>query len=394
MQMPLRVLITDGEQRSVVAAVRGLAAAGYSVTATASSRPAAAQWSRDCARRLDAPSVTSDGGAALAQILRGELERERYAAVIPGSDGALRALSRHRGLLEPLARLGLPAEAAIERSLDKLLLLEQAAWFGLDAPASHVCATASELRACAEEVGYPVMLKPARSVDTDGTWRTQMSVIVREPAQLAAAGSTLAEPFTLQRFHEAAPVVSVAGVIDDGVLLGTAVARYARTWPPQAGSASASITIAPPEGLVERSRQLLTEIGWRGIFELEFLELADGRHAAIDLNPRVYGSMSLAIAAGANLPAIWVDVLRGRSPRPVVARPGVHYRWEEGEVRALVRAALRGHGRELLGVMRPRRPAVWALSRPTDPGPLLARGLAAGRVRGLALKRTSRVADA
>jgi hypothetical protein len=44
--------------------------------------------------------------------------------------------------------------------------------------------------------------------------------------------------------------------------------------------------------------------------------------------------------------------------------------------------------------MRPRRPAVWALSRPTDPGPLLARGLAAGRVRGLALKRTSRVADA
>lgn len=395
LQMSLRVLITDGEQRSVVAAVRGLAAAGYAVTATASSHPAAAQWSRACARRLDVPSAGADGGSALAGILREELEREPYAAVIPGSDGALRTLSRHRAQLEPLAPLGLPSEAAVERSLDKLLLLERAAQVGLDAPASRVCASAAGLAECAREVGYPLMLKPARSVDTGGTWRTQMSVIVREPGELAAAGATLAEPFTLQRFHEAAPVVSVAGVVVDGLLLGTAVARYARTWPPQAGSASASATIAPPADLVERSRRLLAGIGWRGIFELEFLELADGRHAAIDLNPRVYGSMSLAIAAGANLPAIWADVLRGRNPRPVVARPGVHYRWEEGEVRALLRAAVHGRVRELLGVMRPRRPAVWALSRPTDPGPLLARGLAAGRVRGLwALKRTPGAADA
>ena len=156
--------------------------------------------------------------------------------------------------------------------------------------------------------------------------------------------------------------------IDDGVLLGTAVARYARTWPPQAGSASASITIAPPDGLVERSRQPLTEIGWRGVFELEFLELADGRHAAIDLNPRVYGSMSLAIAAGANLPAVWVDVLRGTSPRPVVARPGVHYRWEEGEVRALAARRPSAAGARAAGVMRPRRPRRLG-ARPAPPTP-------------------------
>lgn len=390
-----RVLITDSEQRSVVAAVRGLAAAGYAVTATASSSPAAAQWSRDCARRLHAPAANADGGAALAAVLRAELERDRYAAVIPGSDSALRALSRHRATLEPLAPLGLPGEAAIERALDKLALLEVAERHGLDPPASRTCATAPELASCAEEVGYPLMLKPARSVNTDGTWRTQMSVIVRAPDELAAACATLAAPYTLQRFHEGSAVVSVAGVIDDGVLLGTAVARYARTWPPQAGSASASITIDPPEGLVERSRALLGEIGWRGIFELEFIELEGGRYAAIDLNPRVYGSMSLAIAAGANLPAIWTATLQGQRPAPVVARPGVRYRWEEGEIRAVVRAVLRGSVSELLGVVRPRRHTVWALSRPTDPGPLLARGLAVGRLRALpVLKRTSSVADA
>ena len=241
--MPPRVLITDGEQRSVVAAVRGLAAAGYAVTVTASSSPAAAQWSRDCARRLHAPAANADGGDALAAVLRAELERDRYAAVIPGSDAALRALSRHRAELEPLARLGLPAEGAIERALDKLDLLELAERHGLDAPASRVCASPAELAECAAAVGYPLMLKPARSVNTRGAWRTQMSVIVRAPGDLALASATLDAPYTLQRFHEGSAVVSVAGVIDEGVLLAVAVARYTRTWPPQAGSASASVTI-------------------------------------------------------------------------------------------------------------------------------------------------------
>ena len=100
-----------------------------------------------------------------------------------------------------------------------------------------------------------------------------------------------------------------------------------------------SITIAPPDGLVERSLALLRAIGWRGIFDLEFVELPGGRYATIDLNPRVYGSMALTIAAGANLPGIWVAVLEGRRPRPVVARAGVHYRWEEGEVRVVLRDA-------------------------------------------------------
>ena len=120
------------------------------------------------------PSVNTDGGAALAETLRGELERERYAAVIPGSGQAPCERSRATAaMLEPLARLGLPAEAVIERALDKLLLLEQAVRFGLDAPASRVCESVPELQACAEDVGYPVMLKPARSVDTGGTGRTQ-----------------------------------------------------------------------------------------------------------------------------------------------------------------------------------------------------------------------------
>jgi hypothetical protein len=56
---------------------------------------------------------------------------------------------------------------------------------------------------------------------------------------------------------------------------------------------------------------------------------------------------------------------------------------------------LRGRGRELLGVVKPHRGTVWALARPSDPGPLLARAITVGRQRlAPVLKRTTPVADA
>ena len=131
------------------------------------------------------------------------------------------------------------------------------------------------------------------------------------------------------------PVYSCAGVLSEEGLVGFACARYLRTWPPEAGNASFARTISPPENLREQVTTLLLEIGWQGLFELELLGRQDGGCMAIDLNPRVYGSMALAARAGAALPAIWCDVLLGRAVTPRVTRPGVSYRWEEGELRNL-----------------------------------------------------------
>ena len=345
---------------------------------------------RAAARR---PECRADGGAGLVETVRRELEREGYVAVVPGSDAALRAFSRHRGQLEPLARLGLPAEGATERAFDKLLLLEEA-----DATGSPARPAASAHRppSCGlrAEVGYPLMLKPARSVRTDGAWRQQQSVIVRDLA-------TSPRPRDAGRALDAAALPrGCARRLRRGrdrrrELLGRAVARYARTWPPKAGSASASATIVPPEDLVERSRRPARTGSGGGDFESDSSSSAEGRYATIDLNPRVYGSLSLAISAGANLPAIWVGLLQGERRPPIVARAGLHYRWEEGEVPALLRAVVDGRSDELMAVVRPQRHTAWAFTRALDPGPLLARSIALGRLRGVpAVRRFSRLVHA
>jgi predicted ATP-grasp superfamily ATP-dependent carboligase len=117
---------------------------------------------------------------------------------------------------------------------------------------------------------------------------------------------------------------------------------------------------------------LLLRTGWRGIFELELLVRGSEAHA-IDLNPRPHGWLALAIRAGANLPRIWCDWLLGSSPAFVMARPGVYYRWEDGEFLNVVRHLSRGRLRDAGTCIRPYRNTAFAATTLRDPLPLIAR---------------------
>ncbi len=155
-------------------------------------------------------------------------------------------------------------------------------------------------------------------------------------------------------------------------LLAIAFSRYARTWPPEGGPVSSSCTETPPEDLVRRVDALIRVLGWQGIFELELIERADGGFAAIDFNPRLYGSIALAERAGAPIPAVWCDWLLKGEVDECAARPGVFYRWEEAETRNALRRLRTGRIRDALTVLRPRRPLARAYFRWSDPAPAMA----------------------
>jgi len=94
----------------------------------------------------------------------------------------------------------------------------------------------------------------------------------------------------------------------------------------------------------------------------------DGPHL-IDLNPRVYGSLALATAAGVNLPSLWAALAAGRPVEPLPYRVGVRYRCEELDARALVQLARDGRPlAALLGAI-PRRNTTHAVVGLADPLP-------------------------
>jgi predicted ATP-grasp superfamily ATP-dependent carboligase len=369
-----RVLVTDAEHRSVLAACRGLAAAGYRVSTVADGHFALGHWSRFSNERITVAGPEADPEGYIEHVSR-ILRRGEYDLVLPGTELSLIPISERRDLIEPYARLGLPPHEVVLRALDKPLLQSQAAAVGLAPPRSVVCSNAEVALAAAPDLRFPVLVKPASSVTwKEGRIRQQEAQVVEDITLLKAALTAVAEPITLQEFISGTSMISCAAVRIDGRLLGLTLARYVRRYPSQIGRAALATTITPPRPLTQQIEELLGLIGWSGIFELELLELGENRFGAIDLNPRPFGWMALAIEAGANLPALWCDyALQRREISSRGARVGIHYRREDADIRYALAQLCSGHLRSAAAVLRPRRGVVHAYFRLDDPAPLVAR---------------------
>jgi predicted ATP-grasp superfamily ATP-dependent carboligase len=373
-----RILITEGENRSVLAAARGLASAGYQVTATAPSHRAAAFLSHAVAERITLPDPLPDPGAFMSGLER-IVSTDRFDMLMPGTDMSLLDVSRNRVRLAPHVQIGLPPHAVVERALDKRELIAAAARHGLTSPRTTLCASTSEAIEAAAAMGYPLMVKPPCSVIEGGSSRIRRSAtVVSNDGEMEAATRRLGVVLVQERLD--GHPVSFAGVFADGRLLAEAVSRYHRTWPPDAGSVCYSLTIDGGPELRRRVIGLLDDLGWEGVFELELLE--DLHRAdvwqAIDLNPRPYGSLAVAIEAGANIPAVWCDHVLGQSGPSVIAAPDVYYRWTDADVRYGLWHLRHGEPSAAAPVLRLRRGVVHPYARASDPGPAVARALDVG----------------
>jgi predicted ATP-grasp superfamily ATP-dependent carboligase len=369
-------LVTDGQERWSVAVCRSLHRAGFRVAAAADFTPGPAHWSRACDVRLIVPDPHADS-LGYAHALEQALSGRGYSVVIPAGDASLLAVSRHRELIEPhlLAPLGLPPHDIVTAATDKARLVGAAEMAGLPCPPTAVVTGIDEALHAAAGFGYPVVIKPVTSVyEAEGrVWRTG-SRVVANAEELARTVPHFGDPCLIQR-TESGVINSSSGVMAGGRLLAFSLASYLRTWPPDAGNAALTETVAPPEGLAQCVEALMAALGWEGIFELELVKREDGSFASIDLNPRPYGSIALAIRAGADLPAVWARWLLGEESAYAVARPGVRYRWEDAEIRRVIWELRQGRLGQAARVARPRRRVVHPHFQWDDPGPLLARGM-------------------
>lgn len=348
------VLVTDdvsGQNRAALATVRALAREGIRSAVTVCSRRSITAASRFCGTVLEVPPAGQPGYAA---ALRHHVEQGQFLVVMPASDVAMVALEH------PSADL-----------VDKALLAGLAHRAGLSVLPGRVFESASEVLAAADGLDYPVVVK---SVTKSGLGNLQ-AVHAESARDLVAVvdapGRLIVQPF------EPGSMRAVSGVSWDGELLAVCHQQYVRIWPPRAGVACAAETIVGDRELEAGVLRLLG--AHRGVFQAQFL----GPYL-LDVNPRVYGSLPLAVAAGANLPVVACAAALGRRGPLVRARPGVPFRWLEGDLRNLTHAVRR---RELgfgaaIRELRPRRGTAHSVESLRDPGPLLARAqrAVAGRV--------------
>lgn len=374
----MRALIVDSNGgRGALAAVRGLARAGWTVGVACPSRtglPALSRFARHW-HRLPALAHSEE---AFVQTVCDAVAGGRYEVVFGCSDAEVLTLSAERRSIP--TRVPYPAHDAMLTAIDKARLAEVAASVSIATPP----AVPSVVEAQERWGARAVMVKESRHGTRAADERLSHVAPQRFDDPLAAeervheiragGGVALVQPMIEGR------LMAFSCVVDEhGEMLGRVQQMAERTYPLDAGSSARARTVPIDERLSERVGRLLRELGWFGLVELQFLAHEDGAHTLLDFNGRFYGSLALALAAEVNLPDLWGRAALGLPlPPRRDARANVRYQWLEGDLKAArerSRGALAGVA-DCVRYALLSKASIWS---PVDPYPGLR---AAGAVLG------------
>lgn len=376
----MRVLLTDGNERSTLAAARSLVRAGHVVSVTAPTRASLAGVSRGVRPHVLATDPLGDSAAYAAEV-GGIARLERAGIVLPMTDPSVEAVLEHRSALAPEIVVPFPALSTYRAAADKARMLALAQTCGFAVPDTRVIATQDEWEGAVPDAAFfPGFVKPHRSVVTVGGTRRKIAVTpVADAAACRRVLSALpraAFPVLLQR--------QVSGVGEGLFALrwgGRTVAVFAhrrlREKPLAGGVSVYRESIALDEALLGPGLRLLEALAWQGVAMIECKrEEATGRQVIMEVNGRFWGSLQLAIDAGVDFPALLVRCATGESvPEGRDYRLGVRSRWFWGDVDHLylrLRHAQGSRLQALLDFLRVRpgrdRAEVW---RWRDPAPFV-----------------------
>ena len=380
-------LVVDGTRGSALAAVRSLGRAGWRVVAPRGTPAAASRFVAETADIPDAVRTPDEFVDAVDRLAAGG----GIDLIAPSTDAALYLIHERcfmRGA--PIPVLG-GTRASVRIAADKAALLRAAEAAGFPTPAWGAPASASEGRQLAAEIGFPCVVKPRRSYVLRDRFRHRRHRIVASAAELESALSALAEADgalpLIQAFVEGRSL-AVSAVIDDAAPTALAV-RETRSFDPLKGGTSVWKRTLPASAVgVGTALELLGSIGFQGLAEVEYQVDAGGCPRLMEINPRLHGWTSLAVAAGADLPLAGARAaVREPAAGMMVARAGVETRWLGGEVSRIKQLMRRRPelppGRTRIAELR----KAWPPWRPgmgydgldlSDPRPAFARLLGAG----------------
>jgi len=309
----VKALVLDVGWVNGLAAVRSLGRAGIPVLAL-DHRAGALGFRSRYATPVKVPDPAVDEEGFLARVAD-----TGPAVVFPTHDPPLNALARNREQL-PGFLFPFPSWDLLEAIQDKRHQLEAALAAGVDVPETRYPGTAAEARAAAEEIGFPVLVKPRHP---DGFKRRfgKQAFRLESAAEIDRAYAD-AEQFgpMVQELIPGGDVelYSLGSYLTEaGEPLGLFCGRKLVQIPPGIGTCRVGEALWVQD-VVDAGLRLLRELRFHGISQVELKrDPRDGRFKLMEVNARLWQWHGLASACGVDLPVIAYRDLTGETVEAV-----------------------------------------------------------------------------
>jgi protein-tyrosine-phosphatase/predicted ATP-grasp superfamily ATP-dependent carboligase len=302
------------------------------------------------------------------------IEKQAYDLLIPANDSALSALAHHYDWLSARVALACPRPEIVDRILDKNCVLEAARQCGIPIPATRIVSGVSELKTVCGQLRLPLAIKPC-SVKHENAF--QVAYLESCEQIESDFGQELSQGFLVQEYFRGEGV-GVEYLVHNGQAVAVFQHRRLKELPSTGGVSVLAESEPIDTVLAQYGAQLLRRLEWEGAAMVEFrARKSDGTAVLMEVNGRPWGSISLPVAAGVDVPYYIWQLAHGEQPSVPAYSAGIRVRWTMGELRRLedlFTTSRKGFppkpspwgelvkfGRDLLP---PTRDAVWSLRDP------------------------------
>ena len=386
----LDVLLLEGYYRQALACMRTYGRMGLRVGAvvceTAGGQSTPNLRSHWCTQNAVLPDFECQP-EEFARELLDFLDAHPVGMVLPSHDGTIAVLRARRAQFEQRTLLPLGSEAALGIATSKPRTVALAQDLGITVPRSVPVSDIDDLPSALDYLGCPVVIKPTHSwVERDG---------IGSRLHCAVASTLDEAKSALEHVHAAGGQAVLQEWLPgrrEAISLFYARkrfwARFAqvsyREFPPLGGVSVLCESIPLLREITEPAERLVRAMDLDGCSMVEFRRNRSGRPVLMEVNPRMPGSVALAISAGVNFPQLLYTWATGGSLQEVSGyRIGRRLRWVEADLWNLAWAfRFPGQpdvplpGSALLTFMSDfvLRPGAFNVADPGDRGPELAQG--------------------
>ncbi len=319
------VVITDGLWRKSLSAIRSLGKAGADVHVVGHSLFTTGFYSRFTNTKLRAPDATADPERFGARLIK-HLATLDDPVLFPMEEGTIRWLADHRDALPHGTRFLIPSSEALSIAFDKGKTSAAAAQASIPTPVTQAPedpAGLASLVATMEPGSFVV--KPRSGSGSSG-------VVYGEQRDRGAWSKYWVEhgPAIVQeRVPTEGRAVGVALLYSSsGSRIASFTHQRLKQYPVSGGPSTDRESIHEPQ-LEAWSATLLESLNWRGIAMVEWKQHPiSGAWQLLEINPRFWGSLELAVRAGVDFPRLYALAALGTETAALGDYPDqVRCRW-------------------------------------------------------------------
>ncbi len=317
--MNTKVLVTDGLFTNALAVVRSLSSHYYvGVTSHFPRWMTPSSLSRHVKQYYHLKSE-QDNLDDYAEELVQLVQLEGYDVLLPISLKSYLAVSKHKKSFQKITRVAVADWNAMQMVYQRDKAIELAIEEGIPVPQTYVLDSPNKLNGITE---YPVVLK---SSDFCGDL-VKYCNSRKELEEFLSRFSGYRRGVIAQNYIRGFGC-GFYGIYNKGQLIAHFLHRRLSEFP-ITGGASAIAESYYDEQLLEYGRKLGNSLSWHGPIMAEFkYDEVSKDYRLIEINPKLWGSLDLTIAAGVNVPDMLVKIALGQMVEKQEGYEYVRYTW-------------------------------------------------------------------